>query len=433
MASIFSKPAHRRRSKIVDSGWTRTQGDLVSILVAAGVGASAMYLLDPSRGRRRRRLLADKLVHAAHVVTDQAGTTSRDLANHARGLAASARRPFTGDDADDAVIQERVRAELGRTVSHPAAIEVSVNDGTATLSGAVLTDEAAELLDGISKVRGVRDIEDNLDRHARPGSVPGLQGQSRKPAKKFELQQENWTPTARLLTGIAGGLLVSQALRAKDRSRLENAALGLSGLGLITRAATNLPFDRLVGVGAGRRAVTLQESINIAAPVDAVFERLVAWEQWPQWMSHVHEVTTSVNSADGQQRTHWVVDGPAGTRVSWDAITTRLIPDELIAWKTVDGSPIQHAGRIRLVPTDQGTTRLDIQMSYNPVFGAAGHVIATLFRRDPKRQLDDDLARLKTTIETGVPPHDASAAMKTPYVGTDEQSDGGEEHVIPVS
>ena len=63
------------------------------------------------------------------------------------------------------------------------------------------------------------------------------------------------------------------------------------------------------------------------------------------------------------------------------------------------------------VPTDQGTTRLDIQMSYNPVFGAAGHAIATLFRKDPKHQLDDDLARLKTTIETGVRPHDAASPL----------------------
>ena len=420
MAKTFSKPTKRRPLESVDEGWAanRTGSDLVPLLVAAGLGASAMYLLDPARGRRRRRLLADKLVHAAHVVSDEAGTTRRDLANHARGLAAAARRPFAGDDADDAVIRERVRAELGRAVSHPAAIDVSVNDGCVTLSGAVLSDEVASLLDQVSKVHGVREVEDVLDRHERAGSVPSLQGSSRKPARRFELQQENWTPTARLLTGIAGGLLVARALRARDRSGLESAALGMSGLGLLTRAATNLPYDRLLGVGAGRRAITLQESINIAAPVDVVFDRLVALEQWPQWMSHVREVSSSGRSTDGaQQRTHWVVDGPAGTRVSWDAVTTRVIPNELIAWKTVDGSAIRHAGRIRLVPTDQGTTRLDIQMSYNPVFGAAGHAIATLFRKDPKHQLDDDLARLKTTIETGVPPHDAALSPEAAAEG----------------
>jgi uncharacterized membrane protein len=83
-----------------------------------------------------------------------------------------------------------------------------------------------------------------------------------------------------------------------------------------------------------------------------------------------------------------------------------VVPDELIAWKTVAGSPIKHAGRIRLVPTGEGT-RVDVQLSYNPVLGAVGHTVAKFFSRDPKRQLDDDLARLKTTIETGNPPSDA--------------------------
>jgi uncharacterized membrane protein len=59
------------------------------------------------------------------------------------------------------------------------------------------------------------------------------------------------------------------------------------------------------------------------------------------------------------------------------------------------------------VPTDQGT-RVDVHLGYNPVLGAVGHAVATFFARDPKRQLDDDLARLKTTIETGIPPRDAA-------------------------
>lgn len=36
-----------------------------------------------------------------------------------------------------------------------------------------------------------------------------------------------------------------------------------------------------------------------------------------------------------------------------------------------------------------------------------GHALAVLFGVDPKTQIDEDLARLKTTIETGTPPHDA--------------------------
>jgi uncharacterized membrane protein len=388
------------------------QTELLSALLAAGAGAAMMYLLDPARGRRRRRLLADKVVHVVHVARDAAETTGRDLSNHARGLKATVRRPLDDGEADDAIIRERVRAELGRVVSHPGAIEVSVDQGLVTLAGAVLTDEAESLVSCVRKVRGVSDVEDQLDRYDKPGNVPALQGESRVARRKLELQQENWTPAARLLIGVAGGLLVAWATRNR-RWDSPTAAVGLTGFGLMTRAATNMPFDRLVGVGAGRRAVSLQNAINISAPVDEVFTWLTAWEQWPRWMSHVREVDVVGRDDDGRLRTRWVVDGPAGTKVSWDAITTRLVPNELIAWKTVDGSVIRHAGRIRLIPTDRGATRVDIQMSYNPVIGAAGHAVAILFRRDPKRQLDDDLARLKTTIETGTAPRDAAAGEPT--------------------
>lgn len=49
-------------------------------------------------------------------------------------------------------------------------------------------------------------------------------------------------------------------------------------------------------------------------------------------------------------------------------------------------------------------------MSYNPPAGAIGHVVASLFGADPKSEMDADLARMKTLIETGIRPHDAAAA-----------------------
>jgi uncharacterized membrane protein len=47
-------------------------------------------------------------------------------------------------------------------------------------------------------------------------------------------------------------------------------------------------------------------------------------------------------------------------------------------------------------------------MSYNPVAGALGHLVASLFGADPERQMEEDLMRMKTLLETGTPPHDAA-------------------------
>jgi uncharacterized membrane protein len=395
-----------------------TQGagrtNILSLLAVAGAGAAAMFFLDPARGRRRRHLARDKVVHQLHDAGAAIATTGRDLSNRTRGLVAAARHRFDGPEIDDVVLVERIRSALGRATSHPRALEVAAREGRVTVRGPVLSDEAAEVIACISKVRGVRSVDDQLERHEIAGNVAALQGDAEPASPTFELLQENWTPAARLVAGVTGGLLAVRALREDERTDPLSAAMGIAGAALLVRSATNMSFDRLLGVAAGRRAIGVQKSINIAAPIDDVFNWLIAWEHWPRWMSHVREVSATTSRSPEGERTHWIVDGPAGTTVEWDAITTRFVPPSLIAWKTVEGSPVAHAGTIRLVPTDEGETRVDVQMTYNPVAGAAGHLVAALFRRDPKRQLNDDLARLKTTIESGIPPHDAAARSAPP-------------------
>lgn len=61
----------------------------------------------------------------------------------------------------------RVRAELQRTVSHPAAIDVQVYlDGTVTLAGPVLMDEADNAISRIQAIGGVSLVDDRLERYA---------------------------------------------------------------------------------------------------------------------------------------------------------------------------------------------------------------------------------------------------------------------------
>src|SRR5690606_31576745 len=86
--------------------------------------------------------------------------------------------------------------------------------------------------------------------------------------------------------------------------------------------------------------------------------------------------------------------------------------NELIAWRTEGEALVQHAGRVRFMGTDDGTTIVDVKMTYNPVAGAVGHVIARLFGTDPKSQMDDDLLRMKSFLETGKLPRDAAQPAK---------------------
>jgi uncharacterized membrane protein len=84
------------------------------------------------------------------------------------------------------------------------------------------------------------------------------------------------------------------------------------------------------------------------------------------------------------------------------------VPNELIAWSTVPGALVRHAGRVRFQREGSGT-RVQIDMGYNPAGGALGHTLAALFGADPKSEMDEDLMRLKAYFETGRPARDAAA------------------------
>lgn len=225
------------------------------VFTAAGIGAGLMYLLDPDQGGRRRALMRDQLVSAAHKTGDAADATSRDMRNRARGVVASLRSRLEQDeDVGDDVLRERVRARVGQVVSYAGAIEVSVADGRVTLRGPVLADDVARLLRRVRAVRGVKDVQCELDVHQEPNSVPGLQGARRPPrgGEVFELMQQNWSPTARVLTGASGGLLTLWGAR---RSDIPGLVLSLAGAALIARASTNMSLRDLLGLGGEQRAM----------------------------------------------------------------------------------------------------------------------------------------------------------------------------------
>lgn len=367
---------------------------MLKFLSAAGLGAAAMYLFDPDRGNRRRAVVRDKMVSAAHQAGGAVDVTARDVANRARGSVAELRSWMARRPPSDEVLAERIRSRLGFLVSHPRSIEVAVREGRVTLSGPVLAHEVDRLLAGVRGVRGVQDVDNRLEVHREPGNVPGLQGQPRRPrgGGVFPLMQTVWSPSARLLGGLTGAAL---GLAAARLGGLPGAALGLGAIALLIRAATNLELGRLIGVGAGRGALVVHKSITVRKPIEEVFAFWQRYENFARFMSHVHEVRRT----DG--RAHWVVAGPAGVPVEFDTEETRVVPNQEIAWRTVPGSLVEHAGTVRFLPSGAGETTVEVRLSYNPIAGAAGHAVAALFGADPKRAMDDDLIRFKSLVEEG--------------------------------
>jgi BON domain-containing protein len=218
---------------------------ILRVLTAAAAGAGLMYLLDPDGGGRRRALVRDRMVRAAHRTGDAVDVTSRDVTNRARGVVAELRGRLAGLPVGDDVLRERVRARIGAVVGRAGAIETLVSDGVVTLRGPVLADDLDRLVRRVRSVRGVRDVSDQLDVHDEPGHVPGLQRRPRpRGGEVFELLQRNWSPTARLFASLAGTTLALWGVRRLDGLGI---ALAVGGLALLARGVSNEPLTGLLG------------------------------------------------------------------------------------------------------------------------------------------------------------------------------------------
>jgi hypothetical protein len=182
----------------------------VALFSGVAIGAGTMFLLDPDRGARRRALIRGKAARAANKTSDGLDALTRDVANRTRGVAANLRGRFDRTTPDGRKLIERVRAELGRVVSHPRAIDVSVmHDGCVCLTGPILSREADATLAAITGVGGVTTVEDNLERHDSDEGVPALQGGRMRTGGRMEVLKRSWSPTTRLMVALTGTVIAA--------------------------------------------------------------------------------------------------------------------------------------------------------------------------------------------------------------------------------
>jgi hypothetical protein len=172
----------------------------------AGLGCLAMYELDPEMGRRRRAQARDKMIRMQRKASDAAAVAARDLKNRTLGSLAEARGYITEGDVSDAVLEGRVRSELGFLVRYPSFIDVQVENGEVTLTGRAFTDECEQLIAGIRALRGVRRLQNHVQAHDRAEDFPGLEGRRINPkpsGRRLDIMQRHWAPATRLIVGIA--------------------------------------------------------------------------------------------------------------------------------------------------------------------------------------------------------------------------------------
>ena len=213
-------------------------------------------------------------------------------------------------------------------------------------------------------------------------------------------KRDNWSPAQRALAGAFG---MGMAAVGYFRGGVRGFGMCAMGGAVLARATANENLGTLVK----GRGIYIEKTIRIGAPVEAVFAYWRNLENFPQWMSHVREVRYL-----GGDRFHWVVDGPAGRPVEWDSELLNVSENREMTWRAVEGSEVDHTGRVRFESDGEGA-RVHVQLRYAPPGGVIGHAVAKAFGVDPRSEMDDDLLRLKSMIESGRVPRD-SAALHPP-------------------
>lgn len=362
-------------------------------LGALAVGALAMYIADPSQGRRRRALMQDKVTSATHKASTAVNQRVHDARNRLSGLQAEASRllsPRHAKPIDDHVLEARVRSRLGRAMPDLHHIEVAAHQGTVTLGGNIDTDTAEALEHVVKAIPGVEAVQ-----HA--GTMPGLASHL---VGRLRAGQ-SMAGVSALLTGsrgmwIAGavgaGLLTWYGVTRRAPLGLVAAA---TGLGLLARGTSQMQPARMNEATGG--AFEAQKTIEIRASAETVFDVWSRYDNFPHFMSHVIEVRDL-----GQNRSHWIMQGPAGVDVEWDSVLTQAQRPHRLAWQSEPNSNVENQGTV-ILEAVPGGTRATISLTWRPPAGAAGQGIAVLLGADPERALEEDLQRMKQFIERGVP------------------------------
>jgi uncharacterized membrane protein len=105
-------------------------------------------------------------------------------------------------------------------------------------------------------------------------------------------------------------------------------------------------------------ADSIERSIDVHAPIDTVYEEWLDLEAFPRFMERVKEVR---RQPDGTYL--WRAD-VGGREASWLAEVVDAVPNERIAWRSVDGRG--GAGEVTFLRMQDTTTTVTLHLRSEP-------------------------------------------------------------------
>lgn len=103
----------------------------------------------------------------------------------------------------------------------------------------------------------------------------------------------------------------------------------------------------------------IERSIEVDAPISAVYNQWTQFEEFPRFMDGVEEV----RQVD-EKRLLWRVKF-WGKETEWDAEIYEQIPDRRIAWQSISGHP--NTGVVSFETSSPGRTLVTLVIDYEPL------------------------------------------------------------------
>ena len=205
-------------------------------------------------------------------------------------------------------------------------------------------------------------------------------------------------------------------LAAYGASRRRPAGWAVAGLGalLFRRGATGHCHTyqwlgiNTFGTGedtrralSGTAGVHVDESVVINRPISELYRFWRNLENLPRFMSHLESVERVTDTLS-----RWRAKGPAGTTFEWTAEIINEVPDQVIGWRSIEGSDDVSAGSVNFDRAGNGT-RVTVRLQYSPPGGKVGATLAWMVGRDAQTEIRQDLQRFKLIVESGAVRTDA--------------------------
>ena len=102
----------------------------------------------------------------------------------------------------------------------------------------------------------------------------------------------------------------------------------------------------------------VEKTIEVNAPLRAVYNQWTQFEEFPRFMEGVKEVRQVDDT-----HLHWHAE-IWGRDKEWDAEITEQKPDERVSWKSISGAP--NAGTVRFQKVAPDRTQVRLAMAYDP-------------------------------------------------------------------